>query len=305
MYAAVVSYHVNPYTCGVARFNHSLAKALGIPLLGLSDYLKVKSPDLVLLSIKLEEVDSDTLQRLSNTVTSQEIMFDFFLHTFEDSTLSHALCKRAERLYASSHELAVLASVIRTDLITVFAPGAPARPLRTAVDCSLLTFGMAHKIRSSGYRKLAGIIANDKRTFRLEISTALHEGGTFDEHFFNVNREISSVFSGSVHFLGFLADSEVSERLNVVDALVAFFDRGVRENNTTVLSAMSHGCPVITNLDKFSPAWMVHGVTMFDIDQLHLFPQEAELRRVGESGMRVASEFNFERLAAILQEAAK
>ena len=37
---AIVTFHTNPYTCGVARFNVSLAKSLEVPLLTLEDFLK-------------------------------------------------------------------------------------------------------------------------------------------------------------------------------------------------------------------------------------------------------------------------
>ena len=160
---------------------------------------------------------------------------------------------------------------------------------------------MAHKIRSDGYRHLAALMKGDSRTFRLEISTALHEGGTFDENFFVVGEEISLAFAGNVRFLGFLADAEVSDRLREVDALVAFFPRGARENNTTVLSAMTHGCAVITNLDAESPPWMVHDKTVFDINKLTALPKKSQLREVGEAGARSASSFSFVSLAELLR----
>ena len=37
---AIVTFHTNPYTCGVARFNVSLAQSLEVPLLTLEDFLK-------------------------------------------------------------------------------------------------------------------------------------------------------------------------------------------------------------------------------------------------------------------------
>ena len=36
---AVVTFHTNPYTCGVARFNIALAKSLDVPLVTLNDFL--------------------------------------------------------------------------------------------------------------------------------------------------------------------------------------------------------------------------------------------------------------------------
>jgi hypothetical protein len=81
---------------------------------------------------------------------------------------------------------------------------------------------------------------------------------------------------------------------------VAFFPRGARENNTTVLSAMSHGCPVITNLDEHSPNWMGHGRTLLDIGELREFPQRAELVRVGKAGQLAVGPYTFDRLADTL-----
>jgi len=302
MLSAVVSYHTNPYTCGVARFNSALSKALGVPLIQIDDYLTETLTSKVLVSLKVDEIDSAALDRLSTAVKTGRLSFDLFLHASNDSTLERDLCSSAVRVFAASKEIASQVSATRSDVVACFAPGAPALPLKAPVDCTLLTFGMAHKIRSDGYRKLAALLHEDPRTFRLEISTALHQGGSFDESFFAIGAEISSAFGGNVRFLGFLADAEVSERLREVDALVAFFPRGARENNTTVLSAMSHGCAVITNLDADSPPWMVHNHTVFDVNQLTSFPDKTSLRRVGDEAVVASASYSFERLSHIIQE---
>jgi glycosyltransferase involved in cell wall biosynthesis len=161
---------------------------------------------------------------------------------------------------------------------------------------------MAHKIRVAGYRKLGEILLHDSRTFRLEISTALHEGTTFSEDFFTVGKEIREVFDGNVSFLGFLADEEVSNRMRAADALVAFFPHGVRENNTTVLSAMSHGCAVITNIDKYSPSWMTHGSSVLDIDKMTEFPSGSELKDIGRNAKQAVAPFSFSQLSKIISQ---
>lgn len=302
MHTAVVTFHTNPYTCGVARFNHSLATALGVPLVPLESYLNSGDTSRVLLSIKLEEITADVLVRLGSVLEQRTLNYDLFLHAADGSELEQALFVGASRVFAASAEIAEQVRPSRPDVSSVFAPGAPVLPRQQPVDCTLLTFGMAHKIRSDGYRRLAALMEGDSRSFRLEISTALHEGGSFDASFFTIGEEISAAFSGNVRFLGFLADAEVSERLREVDALVAFFPRGARENNTTVLSAMTHGCPVITNLDQSSPAWMMHGVTVYDIGKLTYFPDKSELQQVGDTGMRAAREFSFDVLARIVSQ---
>lgn len=300
-HASIVSYHTNPYTCGVARFNQSLATAMGLPVVRLEEYLSDRQSGHALLSLKIEEIDERTQDQLGAWLEGQLSTFDVLLHGTSKSELERALCKSATQVFAASREIADLVTSIRPDVVAVFAPGAPVLAPLNPVDCTMLTFGMAHKIRSEGYQQLAAILAGDTRSFRLEISTALHEGGSFDENFFTVGKEISEAFAGNVCFLGFLADAEVSERLRSVDVLVAFFPRGVRENNTTVLSAMSHGCPVITNLDRYSPSWMIHDSTVFDIGAMRKFPEIADIRRVGEAGRVVASEYNFVHLASVLK----
>jgi hypothetical protein len=300
MISAVVSFHTNPYTCGVARFNVSLAKTMNVKVVSLLSYLEQPFSEHVVLSLKLEEIDSETLGTLSRRLLVGRTSFSLLLHGTDGSELETALCVRAMHVFAANAEIARRVAKFRTDVTSVFAPGAPVVSSQGPVDCRMLTFGMAHKIRSRGYQSLAALIQEDPRSFRLEISTALHEGGAFDESFFVVREEISSAFEGNVRFLGFLADAEISERLRNTDALVAFFPRGARENNTTVLTAMTHGCPVITNLDTDSPAWMAHGETVFDVNKLRAFPTQASLRRVGNAAAVAVADFNFERLAQLI-----
>jgi hypothetical protein len=300
MYSAVVSYHTNPYTCGVARFNFSLARAMNLSVAQLDRYCADPQAGVGLMSIKVEELQDSSAVSLIQAIRNKKFEYDLLLHGLDGSDAEREICGSARRIFAASAEIASKLKPTHPEVVTVFAPGAPVHPRKEPVDCTLLTFGMAHKIRSEGYRRLASLLEHDSRTFRLEISTALHEGGTFDESFFMVGEEISAAFSGKVQFLGFLTDSEVSDRLRTVDALVAFFPRGARENNTTVLSAMSHGCPVITNLDEHSPDWMLHDQTLFDVGRLKSFPDSNELRRVAEQGRQATKEFTFEQLARLM-----
>jgi hypothetical protein len=300
MITSIVSYHLNPFTCGVARFNRSLANVMGVRIVQLDSFLASGSSESVLLSIKLEEMPTETLKSLEFFIERSTDKYSLLLHGISDDELEIKLCSKARKVFAATREIAATVMSYRPDVVSVFAPGAPVSPRLEEVDCTLLTFGMAHKIRSSGYQLLASLMRSDARTFRLDISTALHEGGAFDETFFQIGDEISRAFEGSVRFLGFLADDEVSERLRSVDALIAFFPRGVRENNTTVLSAMSHGCPVITNLDSLTPPWMIHNETIFDVSQLERIPSKDLLRSVGVSGAMAAKEYSFQKLAEII-----
>jgi len=298
---AIVTFHTNPYTCGVARFNVALAQSLGVPLLTLEDFLK-HSVSGALLSIKCEEIGETNSQGLSNFLDASSESFDVYLHGLDGSAAEQKIIAKAGRLFTATKEMADVVGTKRGDVVSTFAPGASPSQIAKEVDCTLLTFGMAHKIRVAGYRKLGELLHEEKRTFRLEISTALHEGTTFSEDFFTVGKEIREVFDGNVSFLGFLADEEVSQRMRAADALVAFFPLGVRENNTTVLSAMSHGCAVITNVDKYSPSWMVHGHSVLDIDKMTKFPSESELKEIGKNAIGAVAPYTFSQLGHILSQ---
>jgi glycosyltransferase involved in cell wall biosynthesis len=248
----------------------------------------------------MEEIPDDDCQILSHLLREKTPEFSYFVHDFVDSELQALLSERAHKVFANSAELSSLISSRRPDVISVFSPGARVRQKLARPDLRLLTAGMAHKIRSKGYADLARLLDGETRHIRLEITSAIHEGQRFDESFFSVAEDIRRVFRHDIHFCGFLSDEELSQRLHMADAYVAFFPRGVRENNTTVLSAMTHGCPVITNLDAYSPQWMVHGSTLFDVSRLVSFPEKSDLRAVGDAGMRAAERLNFEHLAEIL-----
>jgi hypothetical protein len=300
-YSSVVSYHTNPYTCGVARFNQALAKEMRIPVCSVSKFVP-SSESISLLSIKFEEMSTKSAEDLWAQLDQVDAKFDLFLHGVAQSEIENLYIDKARRVIVATREYAEIIRAQRPDVLSYFAPGAADSGKKTNVDITLLTFGMAHKIRSDGYRKLGEILASDKRSVQLEISTALHDGTSFSEDFFSVGAEISEVFSGNVSFLGFLADDEVSRRLRAADALVAFFPAGVRENNTTVLSAMAHGCAVITNFDSLSPSWMKHNDSIFDIGQMNTFPTNAELTRVGIAAQVAVNPYSFESLATLLTD---
>ena len=299
VYSGLVSYHTNPYTCGVARFNQALSAALKIPIVAMSNF-NSQTSDVLLLSLKFEEISHESAEQLLSNIQASGAVFDLFLHGIVDSEIEQEFVATARRVFVASNEYADQIRSLRADVVSYFAPGASDRSKNIDANLTLLTFGMAHKIRSAGYKKLGQLFSDDARTVQLEISTALHDGTSFSEDFFSVGSEISQVFDGNVSFLGFLADEEVSRRLHAAHALVAFFPSGVRENNTTVLSAMAHGCPVITNLDSYSPSWMKHDESVFDIDQLLTFPSKDALLRVGDAARRAVAPYTFESLASSL-----
>jgi len=283
----------------VARFNQALARTLGVEVVSVSEFL-ARPRGFPLLSLKFEEIPDDVAQEIAHHVAQSGSAFDLFLHGIQVSDPSRKLLAHARKVFVGSVDHADSIRPVRPDIVALFAPGAPFTGDQKPFDLKLLTFGMAHKIRADGYRKLGEMLSADHRSYQLEISTALHEGTSFSDDFFSVTTEISNVFKGNVSFLGFLADGEVSGRLRAADALIAFFPNGARENNTTVLSAMSHGCAVITNLDNYSPDWMNHGESIFDINKLSEFPSALEIQTVRDGAVTAVAPYNFESLSTIL-----
>ena len=82
---AIVTFHTNPYTCGVARFNIALAESLQIPLLTLNDFL-AKPISGALLSIKCEEIGEENSGELSRFLVSSSERFDVYLPTVTNSS---------------------------------------------------------------------------------------------------------------------------------------------------------------------------------------------------------------------------
>ncbi len=96
--------------------------------------------------------------------------------------------------------------------------------------------------------------------------------------------ELQSIFNGQVYFMGYLSDTAVFNHLMDCTFLAAFFEKGLRANNTTVNAAMECGCAVITNLDEHSPAGLVHMKNVIDINLLRRLPDAGRRReRIGRA----------------------
>jgi hypothetical protein len=78
-----------------------------------------------------------------------------------------------------------------------------------------------------------------------------------------------------LYFLGKLSDVAVFNELRAATFFAAFFEHGVRANNTSVASAMERGAVVITNLDEHSPLELVHMENVIDIERCDALPLDA------------------------------
>jgi glycosyltransferase involved in cell wall biosynthesis len=294
----VVSYHHNIHTCGVARFNRGIADHLSIKM-GFIDAVSDEICSHPLVSIKKTEISLAAITKLHAQLLDRKLPYSIIFHDYLNSELEQDLLKNALYVMALNREMKEKLDQVREDVILGFAPGSqPYAGLEADTELRLITFGMAHKINPSGYESVGQLLRAGSQTYRLEISSALHEGTQFDDDFFSMGEEISNYFGGNVDFLGFLADAEVSRRISRAHAMLAFFPQGARENNTSVLTALSHGISVITNLDRFSPEWMQHGKTVFEVSKLEVFPPIDELARIGRNAKQAVNEMTYETLVS-------
>lgn len=302
MIDCIAGYHLNPWTCGIAKFNDILARHLSLPVVGIGS-VDLKGFSRPLLSLKLSEFTPDDGRALHEWVTAHAGRYELFLHAFDGGAIEQALLASAARVYCGNRELSHELSPLRPDIVELFCPGTLLNPQRfQSTELSVFTFGMAHKIRVPLYRRLRDLLEATGKSYSIYVSTALHENTSFDGSFVVRFEELQALFGGQVYFMGYLSDTAVFNHLVDCTFLAAFFEKGLRANNTTVNAAMECGCAVITNLDEHSPAGLVHQRNVIDINQCDRLPEPGEAERIGRAARDIAhAEYGWEQLVAQLR----
>ena len=305
MIDCIAGYHLNPWTCGIAKFNQILARHLGVPVIGILD-LPVESPRRPLLSLKLVEFEPQHLHLLDEWARDRAGEYEVFLHAVDGTEIEERLIANAAKVFCGNRELAETLRPRRPDLIELFCPGTILTPQRVQpTELQVFTFGMAHKIRVPYYRKLRDLLDATRQSYKVFVSTALHEGTSFDESFIVRFEELQDIFGGRVYFMGYLSDTAVYNHLLDATFLAAFFEKGLRANNTTVNAAMECGCAVLTNLDACSPIGYEHMQTVIDINQCDRLPDLDTLAAIGQAARDVAhSRYGWDRLVAQIKPVA-
>jgi hypothetical protein len=288
MVDCIAGYHLNPWTCGIAKFNAILGRHLEVPVVGIG------SPDLAgygrpLLSLKMSEFTSEDARALAEWVEAHAGRFELFLHAFDGTGVEQRMLAAAARVYCGNRELSHDLGPARPDIVELFCPGTLLNPQRfQRTELSVFTFGMAHKIRVPLYRRLRDLLEATGKTYSIYVSTALHENTSFDGSFVVRFEELQSIFNGQVYFMGYLSDTAVFNHLADCTYLAAFFEKGLRANNTTVNAAMESGCAVITNLDEHSPQGLVHMKNVIDIHHCDRLPTAEHAAAIGGAARDIA-----------------
>jgi len=302
MIDCIAGYHLNPWTCGIAKFNAILARHLELPVVGIRA-VELGNYRRPLLSIKLSEFSPADAADLDMWSQAHAGQFDVFFHAFEGTEIEMRLVRAAGRVYCGNRELFETLRPLRPDLQELFCPGTILNPARFQnTELSVFTFGMAHKIRVPLYRRLRDLLEATGKTYSVYVSTALHENTSFDGSFVVTFEELQAIFNGQVYFMGYLSDTAVFNHLLDCTYLAAFFEKGLRANNTTVNAAMEQGCAVITNLDEHSPRGLVHMKNVIDINRCDRLPDAEQTARIGLAARDIAhAQYGWEQLVAQLR----
>jgi hypothetical protein len=301
MIDSIAGYHLNPWTCGIAKFNAILAKYLSVPMVGVRA-VELGACSRPLLSIKLSEFTAADAADLDVWCRAHPGGYELFLHALDGSEVEKRLVAAAARVYCGNSELYGDLLPIRPDVQEAFCPGTILSPQRfQRTDLGVFTFGMAHKIRVPLYHRLRELLDATGKTYSVFVSTALHENTSFDDSFVVRFEELQSIFNGQVYFMGYLSDTAVYNHLMDCTYLAAFFEKGLRANNTTVNAAMECGCAVVTNLDEHSPAGLVHMKNVIDINRCDRLPDADTTGRIGRAARDIArAEYGWDKLVAQL-----
>ena len=301
----ILGYHLNPLSCGIAKFNLALGSELGVPVISLFDP-SAASARRPLLSIKLSEFTYNHARELERFLDERPATqsLRLFLHAYDNTDLEQRAIAEADIVYVGNVELAERLRPIRPDVVEAWCPGvvfdaAPFEP----TELTVFSFGMAHKVRGDSYRRLDELLSQTGKTYSLYLSTALHEGTSVETAFAGAVDSIRKHFSGPVNFLGFLSDAAVMHYLRSTNYFAAFFPSGVRANNTSVHTAMHAGAVVITNLDARSPREFVHLESIIDLASCAALPtDEPDLRRISDQARTVSAVYGWSNLAQRLME---
>lgn len=290
MIDAVLSYHTNPLTCGVAKFNQQLAEKLGVPCLTIDKH-PVAHP---LVSVKSDENNDWPLQ--ANWYRT----FDLFLHDRPHGLSSWSVLQKANAVYTATPGIAAyVRQVCGATPTEAYCPSTLAgNPTRGTLN--ILTFGMAHKLQADRFRQLKALLERTEPHYTISASTAIHEGSPWGETFERSIACLRSIFGDHLRVLGFLGDDALAKELRDCQAAALFYDPAVRANNTTLWAALDAGTPVITNLDADSPKELQHGVSVFDLAQLTEWPDAAACRVVRAGGAKASDAYSWDHLLAVL-----
>jgi hypothetical protein len=297
---AVVTHHMDGFRSGVARFNELLARHLGLPLVGLLDR-GLYDCSCPLLSFKFSELGDAENEQLRLLLATGGGSAELFLHELSGLDLERELIQAAQRVHCGNLEIYEQVEGLNPNVDVLWTPGLllDDRPYEPA-EVSVCSFGMAHKLRIDMFRRLRELLEASRRSYVLYVSTANHETASMRDAEI-VYADMHEIFPTRLYFMGNLSDVAVFNLLRQTTFFAAFFESGLRANNTSVAAAMEHGAIVITNLDRYSPEELRHMDNVIDITQCGEIPSDPlVLKRLSVRAMETGRQRGWDQLVARL-----
>lgn len=299
---------MNPVLSGVAKFNFNLSRLLGINCVSFSDIkaLSLSSGDKILLSVKLIDLSDEEKKEINQVlkITKQkEVKLFTFFHTFNELPLEYDILELSQEIFCGNSEIKHSLSGFNKTVSDLWCPYlVDLSASLTQKDFNIFTFGMAHKMQLKHYQMLYDKLSKTSLDYSVWVSTAFHEKASFGD-FHDISKQLISIFDRKIQFLGFLSDEAINYFIDQVQLFVSFFPKGVRANNTSVYVPMERNCPVLTNLDEYSPSWLIHGKNILDIN--HLENQQLQkdfLKKISQKSKKdVGSHISWELLVEKIQ----
>ncbi|MEJ7788060.1 MAG: hypothetical protein WKF96_24940 [Solirubrobacteraceae bacterium] len=284
---------------GVAKFNRILGQRLGVSVMGPAD-AALDRASCPLLSIKFGELDEGEAESLGKLLGARDpdAPFRMLMHDLSGSRLERELLERAQLVYTGNAEVSEGVRTLNPRVETLWSPATilDRRPLEP-VAITVFSFGMAHKMRTDMFERLHRLLDATGRTYAVYVSNANHESVRLEDAQL-VYDEMNALFPGTLYFLGNLSDVAVSNYIRNSTFFAAFFPRGARANNSTVVAAMEHGAVAITNLDEHSPPYLRHMETVIDIDRATELPSDPlALNRLRVGAVEAVEGLSWDRFA--------
>ena len=282
--------------CGVARFNSALANTLSIELGELEDLCASS-----LLSLKVEELNLDSIHALEFYFAQQRVAGVIF-HGWGGTKLELLIAQNSDFIFTlNGYVSREIEAATGKKVCFLSTPGSflgMNQPHQIEKRLLILTFGMVHKLKAQRYEQLWSILEGDFRNPLLLFSTAVHTGEDNIDSVWSLEKEISKCYEGPFEFLGVLSDATLYRYLSQVHIVVAFFDTGVRDNNSSAIAAMQAGKLLVTNSDSYSPKWMKHGVNFLDINRIKSIPTSEVVMRIAKQAAKDTQGITFSKMSS-------
>lgn len=287
-YNIVLGYHMHPLTCGIARFNTTLAKLLKAEHLQVFNYKKTKKTK-PLLSIKISEFNEIDKKKLEKFILRNSKQFSVFFHDFKNSNVEKKILFHSNKIFSGNEDIKKKISNNGFEVTSLWCPNSTDKKIIfKKKPITFFSFGMAHKVKTNYYKKLKKVMDKTKVDYAIYLSTALHENTNFEENFFDAFNELKHIFKKNIYFLGFLSDSAIYNYMRNATYFLAFFPEGIRENNTSAYTAFENKIPLITNLDRKSPKNFNHRENLIDINKIEkLNIEKKEIKKITHNAKKM------------------